>query len=73
VIATRGRTLVVGRMRRAPQSFQDYVQRALGKLDLNSSRVSGEEVAAAYREFGSGRVCLSILLKVVVVFILTSL
>jgi hypothetical protein len=63
VIATRGRTLVVGRMRRAPQSFQDYVQRALGKLDLNSSRVSGEEVAAAYREFGSGRVCLSILLK----------
>ena len=42
-------------------------------VSMNDVQVSGEEVAAAYREFESGRVCLSILLKVVVVFILTSL
>jgi hypothetical protein len=63
VLRKRGKTLVVGRMRKAPESFQDYVRRALGKLDLNSSRVPGEDAAATYREFESGRVCLSILLK----------
>ena len=33
---------------------------------MNDIQVSGEDAAATYREFESGRVCLSILLKVVV-------